>query len=81
MIDRAPNAFRPSQRSVSASIALLVFSAVVFRAELAALAGALILQSVFLGDTTFGRAFTVGAVSTLASIGTCLLFVMYFLSS
>ncbi|KAJ7133759.1 glycosyltransferase family 22 protein [Mycena crocata] len=68
LIDRAPNTLKPSQRSVNASIALLAFSAVVFRAELAALLAGLALQSVFLGHTTFWRACVVGAISTLASI-------------
>ncbi|KAF7288460.1 Mannosyltransferase [Mycena chlorophos] len=69
LIDRAPNALKPSKRSVSASIALLVFSAVVFRAEIAALGAALILQSLYAGHISFRRAFVVGAVSSLASIG------------
>lgn len=69
LIARAPNSLKPSQRSVSISIALVAFSAVVFRAELAALAAALALQSIYLGHITFWRALTVGAVSSLASIG------------
>ncbi|KAJ7684607.1 glycosyltransferase family 22 protein [Mycena polygramma] len=68
LVDRAPNGLRPSQKRVSASIALLAFSAVVFRAELAALVAAFTLQSIFLGHTTFWRAFNIGALSTLASI-------------
>ncbi|KAJ7503176.1 glycosyltransferase family 22 protein [Mycena galericulata] len=78
LIDRAPNALKPSQRSVSASIALIAFSAVVFRAELAALLAALVLQSIYLGHTTFWRAFTVGAVSSLASIALTLAVDSYF---
>ncbi|KAJ7286958.1 glycosyltransferase family 22 protein [Mycena rebaudengoi] len=68
LIDRAPNALRPSQRSVSASIALLAFSAVVFRAELAALAAALAVQSLFMKHASLWRICTIGAISTLASI-------------
>ncbi|KAJ7749245.1 glycosyltransferase family 22 protein [Mycena olivaceomarginata] len=68
LIARAPNTLKPSQRSVIVSIASLVFSAVVFRAEVAALAGALVLQSIYSGHITFWRAFTVGAISSLASI-------------
>ncbi|KAJ7072884.1 glycosyltransferase family 22 protein [Mycena amicta] len=68
LIDRAPNTLKPSQRSVSTSIALLVFSAVVFRAEIAALAAALLVQSLYLGHISFRRAFAVGAISSLASI-------------
>ncbi|KAJ7125333.1 alpha-1,6-mannosyltransferase subunit [Mycena epipterygia] len=68
LIDRAPNALKPSQRSVTASIALLAFSAVVFRAELVALLAAIALQSIFLGHIFFWRVCTVGAVSTLVSI-------------
>ncbi|KAF7362438.1 Mannosyltransferase [Mycena venus] len=68
LIARAPNTLKPSQRSVSASIALLIFSAVVFRAELAALAGALLLQSIYSRHISFWQAFAVGAISTLASI-------------
>ncbi|KAJ7033384.1 hypothetical protein C8F04DRAFT_935166, partial [Mycena alexandri] len=51
-----------------AAISLLVVSAVVFRAEIAALAGALALQSIVLGHTSFWRAFKVCAVSSVASI-------------
>ncbi|KAF7290124.1 Mannosyltransferase [Mycena chlorophos] len=69
LIDRAPNALKPSKRSVGASIALLVFSAVVFRAEIAALGAALIIQSLYAGHISFRRAFVVGAVSSLTSIG------------
>ncbi|KAJ7198418.1 glycosyltransferase family 22 protein [Mycena rebaudengoi] len=68
LIDRDPNVLRPSQRSVSASIALLAFAAVVFRAELAALAAALAVQSLFMKHISFWRICTVGAISTLASI-------------
>ncbi|KAJ6631411.1 Alg9-like mannosyltransferase family-domain-containing protein [Mycena sp. CBHHK59/15] len=68
LLDRAPNALRPSQSSVNASIALLAFSAVVFRAELAALLAALALQSIYLGHITFWRACVVGVLSTLASV-------------
>ncbi|KAJ7033374.1 glycosyltransferase family 22 protein [Mycena alexandri] len=68
IIDRAPNTLRPSQKSVGAAISLLVFSAVVFRAEIAALAGALALQSIVLGHTSFWRVFKVCAVSGVASI-------------
>ncbi|KAJ7736813.1 glycosyltransferase family 22 protein [Mycena metata] len=68
LIDRAPNTLRPSQKSVSAAISLLVFSAVVFRAEIAALAGAFVVQSIVLGHTSFWRAFKVCAVSSVVSI-------------
>ncbi|KAK7033826.1 mannosyltransferase [Favolaschia claudopus] len=68
LVDRAPNTLKPSQRSITSSIALLVFSAVVFRAELAAFAGALILQYLYLGHLTLRRALTIGTMSTLASI-------------
>ncbi|KAJ7099376.1 glycosyltransferase family 22 protein [Mycena belliarum] len=68
LIDRAPNSLKPSKKSVSTSIALLAFSAVVFRAELAPLLAAFALQSIFLGHASFRRVCTVGAISTLASI-------------
>ncbi|KAF8161726.1 alpha-1,6-mannosyltransferase subunit [Mycena galopus ATCC 62051] len=78
LIDRAPNTLRPSQRSVTVSIALLVFSAVVFRAELAALAAALVLQSIFSGYISFRRAFVVGAISSLVSIASTVSVDSYF---
>ncbi|KAJ6590129.1 glycosyltransferase family 22 protein [Mycena vulgaris] len=68
LIDRAPNSLKPSPRSVSVSIALLAFAGVVFRAELAALLAAFALQSIYLGQASFWRVCTVGALSTLASI-------------
>ncbi|KAF7289265.1 Mannosyltransferase [Mycena indigotica] len=78
LIDRAPNTIRPSERSVTASIALLVSSAVVFRAEIAALGAALILQSWYAGHISFKRAFVVGAVSSMASIALTMLVDSYF---
>ncbi|KAK7057747.1 mannosyltransferase [Favolaschia claudopus] len=68
LVDRAPNTLKPSQKSITSSVALLVFSAVVFRAELAAFAAALILQYLYLGHLTLWRALSIGAISTLASI-------------
>ena len=45
LLDRQPNTLRPSPAKVRVALALLIFSAVVFRAELALLAGALGLQA------------------------------------
>ncbi|KAJ7840516.1 GPI mannosyltransferase, partial [Mycena olivaceomarginata] len=53
LIAHALNTLKPSQRSDIVSIASLVFSAVVFRAEVAALAGALVLQPIYSGHITF----------------------------
>ncbi|KAF7314395.1 Mannosyltransferase [Mycena kentingensis (nom. inval.)] len=78
LIDRAPNALKPSQKSVSASIALLAFSAVVFRAEIAALGAAFVLQSLYLRHVSFRRAVVVGALSSLASIVLTVLVDSYF---
>jgi hypothetical protein len=52
LIAHAPNTLKPCQRSIIISIASLVFSAVVSRAEVAALAGALVLQSIYSGHIT-----------------------------
>ncbi|KAJ7164835.1 hypothetical protein C8R43DRAFT_1167298 [Mycena crocata] len=59
------NTIKPSQRSVKASITLLAFSAVVFRAELVELLAGFAMQSVFSGHTTFWRVFDSGIYSAL----------------
>ncbi|KAJ7715223.1 glycosyltransferase family 22 protein, partial [Mycena olivaceomarginata] len=64
---RAPNTLKPSQRSVIVSIASLVFSAVVFVLKLRR-SLELWSCSQYSGHITFWRAFTVGAISSLASI-------------
>ena len=68
LIDRAPNSTRPSRGSVQWAIALLTFTAVIFRSELLLLLGPLALQAssryVSLHDVL-----KTGVVAGLASAG------------
>jgi alpha-1,6-mannosyltransferase len=67
--NRAPNAVRPTARSVDLAIALLCFTAVVFRAEVALLLASLVLQVLWLGYVPISRVIKVGFISSLVSVG------------
>lgn len=68
-VNRRPNALKPSQPNIHRAIALLVFTAAVFRSEVLLLLGPLALQSLLQGYTSFTRLFQIGLVSGLASAG------------
>lgn len=70
LIDRGPNALRPTARSVEQAIALLTLSAAVFRAELLLLLAPLVLQSLVCSYTSFTRLVRIGLLSGLFSVGT-----------
>ena len=63
--DRAPNAYRPTPRSIDISIALLVFTAVVFRAEVAVLLAPVVLQALYCRYISLFRVIKVGLISTI----------------
>ncbi|GJE85804.1 glycosyltransferase family 22 protein [Phanerochaete sordida] len=67
--DRAPNAYRPTPRSIDISISLLVFTAVVFRAEVAVLLAPVVLQALYCRYVSLFHVIKVGLISSLVSIG------------
>ena len=68
---REPNASRPSRGRIHAAIALLTFTAVVFRAELLLFLGPLVLQALISRSTTLFKVIGVGLLSGLFSAGRC----------
>ena len=69
LINRNPNSLRPPRTSFNTAIFLLIFSIVVFRAELALFLGPLALQALVQGHTTFTNLIKIGLISGLFSIG------------
>ncbi|KDR68602.1 hypothetical protein GALMADRAFT_146254 [Galerina marginata CBS 339.88] len=69
LVDRAPNATKPSQTSLVSAISLLTFTAVVFRAEVVLLLGPFALQLLYLGQIPFLKLVKVGMLSGLISLG------------
>ena len=67
--NRYPNAIRPFQRDIHLAIALLTFTAIVFRAEVVLLLGSIVLQALWQGYTKWWKVVKVGIVSGVASIG------------
>ncbi len=78
IVDGPPAAIRLSNARVTAIIALLAFTAVVFRAEVLLLLGPLSLQFLYFRYITFARLVKVGVFSTLASIALTVLVDSYF---
>ncbi|KAF9463957.1 Alg9-like mannosyltransferase family-domain-containing protein [Collybia nuda] len=68
LVDRAPNATRPSKHSVEMAIALLTFTTVIFRAEVLLLLGPLVLQCLISRNITILNVIKIGALSGIASI-------------
>lgn len=69
LLNRASNAQKFSPKGVHRAIKLLIFTAVVFRSEVALLLAPILLQSWLSGRTTLGDIIKVGLVSGLKSIG------------
>src|ERR1700722_6278458 len=67
LIDRAPRWKRPSAETLHASIALLTFTAVVFRAEIALLLAPLVLQALLLRYVSFSSVVITGLLSAVLS--------------
>ncbi|EKM61314.1 glycosyltransferase family 22 protein [Phanerochaete carnosa HHB-10118-sp] len=76
--DRAPNATRPTARGIDISIVLLVFASVVFRAEVAVLLAAVVLQALWSRRTSLLRVIKVGLISSFVSIGLTVAIDTYF---
>jgi hypothetical protein len=69
LLDRAPNALRPSQTSINFAIALLTFTAVVFRAEVVILLGPIVLQALYERYIPLKSVVKIGLVAGLVSLG------------
>jgi alpha-1,6-mannosyltransferase len=78
VLDQPPGAKKHAAGSVHAAIALLVFTAVVFRAEVLLVLGPFILQALFLGKSSIWSIFKSGLVSGLASLGSLLSYMYIF---
>ncbi|KAI6107933.1 glycosyltransferase family 22 protein [Pisolithus sp. B1] len=68
LYNRAPQSIHPSRASVDIAVGLLVFTAVIFRSEVALLLGPLCLQFLIQGYTTFARLIKVGLSNSIAAI-------------
>ncbi|KIM64276.1 glycosyltransferase family 22 protein [Scleroderma citrinum Foug A] len=69
LYNRAPHSNRPSKTSVDVAVALLVFTAVVFRSEVTLLLAPLALQLLIQGHITLLRLIKVGLITGVASVG------------
>ena len=69
ILNRMPNATKPSPDNVLKAFSLLIFTSVVFRAEVAVLLASLIIQAFILRWVTFGEALRTCMLSGLSSIG------------
>ncbi|KAG7451384.1 alpha-1,6-mannosyltransferase subunit [Guyanagaster necrorhizus] len=78
LIVDGPPAIQPSNSRVTTVIALLTFTAVVFRAEIFLLLGPLSLQFLYLRYITFPRLVKVGVLSALVSVTLTILVDSYF---
>lgn len=71
LLDRAPNATRPSNKSIKFAIASLTFTAAVFRAEVALLLAPLCVQLLVTGQIPFRALLKVGLFVSVLSVGEC----------
>ncbi|KAG1775965.1 glycosyltransferase family 22 protein [Suillus placidus] len=70
LYDRASQSQYPTRRNVDAAFALLTFTAVVFRSEVALLLAPLAIQALLLRHISFMRLIRIGFLSGMFSIGT-----------
>ncbi|KAI0052322.1 glycosyltransferase family 22 protein [Auriscalpium vulgare] len=78
LLDRAKNAQRSTPRSVSSALSLLIFTAVVLRAEVALLLAGVSLQMLLGHHISFTRFLSVGFTAGIASIALTVLIDSYF---
>lgn len=78
LYNRAPQSVYPSQTSVDVAASLLVFTAVVFRSEVALLLASLSLQFLAQGHTTFARLIKVGFSAAVAAVALTVAIDSYF---
>ena len=71
LLDRAPNATKPSNKSIDIAIASLTFTAAVFRAEVALLLAPLCIQLLVTGQIPFRTLLKVGLFVSVLSVGEC----------
>lgn len=68
LLNRAPNSTKPSERKVSTALALLTFTSIVFRAEVALLLAPLALQALLAGWISLRRLLKTEIVAGLVSM-------------
>lgn len=68
LVDRSPNSRRPSQASLKVAVALLTWTAVIFRSEVALLLAPLCLQLLFTRRVPFLDLIRIGLLTGLLSI-------------
>ncbi|KAG6335675.1 hypothetical protein ID866_3409 [Astraeus odoratus] len=78
LYNRAPQSLRPTRKSVDIAVALLVFTAVVFRSEVALLLVPIALQLWIQGHTTLPKLIKVGLVTAVTSIALSVAIDSYF---
>jgi len=71
LLDRAPNATRPTNKSIKFATASLTFTAAVFRAEVALLLAPLCVQLLATGQIPFRTLLKVGLFVSILSVGEC----------
>ena len=71
LLDRAPNAIRPTYKSIEFAIASLTFTAAVFRAEVVLLLVPLCVQLLVTGQIPFRTLLKVGLFVSILSVGEC----------
>ena len=69
VLDQAPNARKPSPAKFYSAVALLVFTTVVFRAEVLLILGPFVLHALWSGYATFMKTLHVVLISGLISLG------------
>ncbi|OJT14972.1 hypothetical protein TRAPUB_8415 [Trametes pubescens] len=78
LVDRVPNATRPSQENLHRAIAILTFASVVFRSELVLLLGPLVLQAIVRQYTSIANVLRVGIIAGTLSVALTVLVDSYF---
>ncbi|TFY74397.1 hypothetical protein EWM64_g9615 [Hericium alpestre] len=78
LINRNRNAQRPSQTAIGGALALLIFTAVIFRAEVALLAIVIAFQSLLNGNLRLSRFILVGFLASISAIALTVAIDSYF---
>ncbi|KIJ67137.1 glycosyltransferase family 22 protein [Hydnomerulius pinastri MD-312] len=78
LYNRAPKSMQAPKRNINIAIALLTFTAVIFRSEVALLLGPLALQLLVQGHITFASLVKIGLLAGLASIALTIAVDSYF---
>jgi alpha-1,6-mannosyltransferase len=68
LLARPPSSHKPPLANFNKAIFLLVFTSIIFRAEIVLLLGPIALQGLLLGHTSFRNLIKVGLISSLVSL-------------